>query len=189
MLFLAGLALFFVPHFYTSFRSRAEGQDIRRKWGEAKYMGLYSLVSLAGFVLIIIGFGATRPSPVLFEAPLWGQHLNLILSSLALILIIASQFPAGHIKQKLKHPMLVGIKLWALGHLLSNGELNSVILFGLFLAYAVIDRIAVKRRGDFGPVGVKADAKFDILSLVIGGAVVLAFIVFVHPKWIGVPVM
>ena len=85
--------------------------------------------------------------------------------------------------------MLVGIKLWALGHLLSNGELNSVILFGLFLAYAVIDRIAVKRRGDFGPVGVKADAKYDILSLVIGGAVVLAFIVFVHPKWIGVPVM
>ena len=189
MMFLAGLALFFVPHFYTSFRSRTEDRDIRKNWGETKYMGLYSLVSLAGFVLMIVGFGAMRPSPVLFDAPAWGQHLNLILSSIALILFVASQMPPGHIKQKLKHPMLVGIKLWALGHLLANGELNSVILFSAFLAYAVIDRIAVKRRGDFGPVGVKADAKWDILALVIGAVIILAFITYIHPKWIGAPVM
>ena len=189
IMFLAGLALFFVPHFYTSFRSRAEGSDIRKNWGETKFMGLYSLVSLAGFVLMIMGFGAMRPSPVLFEAPVWGQHLNLILSAIALVLFVASQMPPGHIKQKLKHPMLVGIKLWAFGHLLSNGELNSLILFGAFLAYAVIDRIAVKRRGDMGPVGVKADAKWDILAIVIGGAIVLAFITYIHPRWIGVAVM
>ncbi|HBN94351.1 MAG TPA: NnrU family protein, partial [Hyphomonas sp.] len=90
----------------------------------------------------------------------------------------------------LKHPMLVAVKLWALGHLLANGEWNSIILFGSFLAYAVIDRIAVKKRGDNGPPGDVAVSNMgDIGALVIGTGVYVAFVFHLHQWLIGVPVV
>ncbi len=188
-IFLLGLAIFFVPHLFSSFRDRSDGKDLRRKIGYNTYMGIYSVITLVGLVLMIKGFGEMRPAQVLYEAPSWGMHLNLIFSFLALIFFIAANFPTGHIKKTLKHPMLVGVKLWAVGHLLSNGELNSVMLFGAFLAYAVIDRIAVKRRGDLGPVAKTPHAKWDILSVTLGVFVTLIFVYYVHPNWIGVPVL
>ena len=188
-IFLLGLVIFFIPHLYSAFRSREEGRDRRKNMGENKYMGLYSVVALIGFVLMIKGFGDMRPSQVLYEAPSWGFHANTLLTPIALILFIASQFPAGHIKKRLKHPMLVSIKLWALGHLLSNGELNSVILFGAFLAFAVIDRIRVKRRGDMGAANAVATAKWDVIAVILGVSVTVLFVFYAHPKWIGVPVM
>lgn len=186
-LLLAGLVIFFGVHLYSAFRSRNPDQDLRKRLGEKSYMGLYSLVSLAGFVLIIMGYGAMRPAPVLYAAPEWGRLLNLALMPVALIMLISSQMPAGHIKKTLKHPMLVSVKLWAVLHLLSNGELNAVILFGAFLVYAVIDRIAVKRRGDMGSANAIPQVKWDIVAIILGLGIYMAFIMGLHTILIGVP--
>lgn len=187
---IAGLVVFFGAHLYSALRSRADGRDMKVKMGEGAYMGLYSLVSLIGFVLIIYGYGAARPSAIVYQPPEWGQHLNMALMLPAFILFVASQLPTGWIKKATKHPMLVSIKLWALGHLLANGELISLLLFVSFLAYAVFDRIMVKRRGDTGPA---ADATVsigaDVVSVVLGGALYLGFFVWLHEILIGVPVI
>ncbi|MEO0465093.1 MAG: NnrU family protein [Pseudomonadota bacterium] len=184
---IAGLLVFFVPHLFSSFRTRAEGADLRQSMGQLPYMGLYSLVSLVGFVLIVWGYGAARPSEVLYTAPTWGRHLNYLLMPIALVILVASQVPKGYIAKTLKHPMLVAVKIWAVGHLLANGELNSVLLFGAFLAYAVIDRIAVKRRGDLGAVA-QPNVMGDVISVVVGLGAFVALLLWLHPVLFGVPV-
>ncbi|MCI4645614.1 MAG: NnrU family protein, partial [Hyphomonadaceae bacterium] len=179
---LAGLVLFFGAHLFSAFRSRAPGQDLRQKLGYGPYMGLYSLISIAGFVLLIMGYDAMRPAQVLYTPPVWGRHLNYILIPLALIALVTAYLPTGHIKKILKHPMLVAVKLWAFGHLLANGDVASVLLFGSFLAYAVIDRIAVKRRGDIGPrAETVASPLADLGAVVIGLGLAVAIIVWLHP--------
>lgn len=188
-LFIAGLVIFFGLHLFTSFRSRVPEQDIRKKWGEAKYMGLYSVISLIGFVLIVMGYGDMRPSTVLYTPPMWGAHINLLLMALALILFTASQMPAGHIKKTLKHPMLVSIKIWAIGHLLANGELNSVLLFGVFLAYAVISRIKAKRRGDMGAANAVPRPMWDLIAVFVGLGLYAAFALGLHGTLIGVDII
>ncbi len=188
--FILGLVIFFGAHLFTTFRSREPGKDIKAKLGYGPYMGLYSLVSLVGFVLIFWGFGATRDAGSLYMAPSWGRHVNLALMLPALILLVASQLPTGAIKKAVKHPMLVAVKLWAFGHLLSNGEINSVILFGSFLAYAVIDRIAVKKRGDNGPgKDAAASVMSDVGAVVIGGGLYVAILIWLHPILFGVAIM
>jgi len=186
---LAGLALFFIPHFYSAFRSRTPGKDIKERMGEKPYMGLYSVLSLAGFALFCIGYVKARPSDILYTPPSWGAMANIVLMLFALIFVTASQLPAGNIKKRLKHPMLVSVKIWAIGHLLANGELNSVLLFGTFLVYAVIDRIRVKRRGDVGAALAVPDTKWDIISLLVGGGLFAAIILWLHPLLFGVPVI
>ncbi|MEL7539335.1 MAG: NnrU family protein, partial [Pseudomonadota bacterium] len=102
-------------------------------------------------------------------------------------LLVASQIPAGHIKKLSKHPMLLAIKLWAVGHLLANGELNSVLLFGSFLAYAVFDRIMVKRRGDNGPNSdIALKPLMDLVSVLLGLGVWAAIAIWLHPILFGV---
>ena len=191
MLYLIlGLVIFFGAHLFTTFRSREPGKDIKAKLGYGPYMGLYSLVSISGFVLICWGFGATRDAGSLYMAPSWGRHVNLALMLPSLILLVASQLPTGAIKKAVKHPMLVAVKLWAFGHLLANGELNSVILFGSFLAYAVIDRIAVKKRGDNGPARDAAvSVMSDVGAVVIGGGLYVAILMWLHPILFGVAIM
>ena len=189
-LFLLGLAIFFGLHIFSAIRSRAPESDLRQRLGEGTYMGLYSLVSLAGFVMIVYGFGAARGAGVLYTPPIWAQHLNLVLMIPALILLVASQLPAGHIKKISKHPMLLSIKIWAVGHLLANGELNSVILFGSFLAYAVFDRIMVKKRGDNGPgPDVKLSPLMDGISVIVGLGAWAALAFWLHPILFGVRVI
>ncbi len=191
MLYLIlGLVIFFGPHLFTTFRSREPGKDIKVKLGYPTYMGIYSLVSIIGFVLICYGYAATRGAGILYTPPSWGQHVNMLLMLPALILLIASQLPTGAIKKATKHPMLVAVKLWAFGHLLANGELNSVILFGAFLAYAVIDRIAVKKRGDLGPAkDAPSSVMADVGSVLIGALVYVAFVLWLHQMLIGVPIV
>ncbi|MFN3211970.1 MAG: NnrU family protein [Henriciella sp.] len=186
-IYLAGLALFFGVHLYSALRSRETDKDLRERMGYGPFMGVYSLVSLLGFGLIIYGFGATRGAGVLYTPPSWLAHINLLLTVPALILLVASQVPAGYIKKVTKHPMLLAVKLWAFGHLLANGELNSVLLFGSFLAYAIFDRIMVKRRGDNGP-GPETTLKpmMDVLAVGIGLAVWAAFALWLHPILFGV---
>ena len=189
-LFLLGLAIFFGPHFYSALRSRDPDSDLRKRMGEGPYMGTYSLVSLLGFGLIIYGFGASRGAGVLYTPPIWTQHLNLVLMIIALILLVASQLPAGHIKKTMKHPMLVAVKVWAIGHLLANGELNSVILFGSFLAFDVLDRIIVKKRDDNGKgPDREMNHVMDGVSVVVGLAVWAALAFWLHPILFGVRVI
>ena len=191
MVFLIiGLVLFFGAHFYTTFRSRDAVHDIKHRMGAGPYMGLYSVVALIGLVLIVYGFDAARPSTVLWSPPVWTRHLNMLLTLPALILLVAAYTPTGHIKKAVRHPMLAGVKLWALGHLLANGELNSLLLFGSFLAYGVIDRIALKKRGDNGPPkSVPAKGLGDVMAVVIGVGAWVAIAFWLHPILFGVAVI
>lgn len=186
-LFLLGLAIFFGAHLFSALRSRDPDSDLRKRMGEGAYMSGYSLISLLGFGLIIYGYGATRGAGVLYAPPIWTQHLNLLLMIIAMVLLVASQLPAGYIKKTMKHPMLVAVKVWAIGHLLANGELNSVILFGSFLAYAVFDRIMVKRRGDNGPgPDITLNPVMDGVSVIVGLAAYAALAFWLHPILFGV---
>ncbi|MGB3627167.1 MAG: NnrU family protein [Henriciella sp.] len=191
MIFLiAGLIVFFGPHLFSTFRSREPGKDLRARLGQGPYMGLYSLVAIAGLALIVYGYGAMRPAAIIWQPPVWTTHLNIVIQLLAWPIIFAANLPTGYIKKTLKHPMLVGVKLWAVGHLLANGELNSIILFGAFLAYAVIDRIAVKKRGDNGPpASVQPNVTGDILAVVIGVGLWAAMIFGLHRILFGMPVL
>ena len=187
LMFLAGLVIFFGVHVFSAVRSRAPDKDMRARMGYGPFMGLYSVLSIIGFVLIIYGYGATRGLGLLYNPPTWLAHINLVLTIPALILLVASQLPAGYIKKATKHPMLLAVKLWALGHLLANGEINAVILFGSFLAYAVFDRIMVKRRGDNGPgPDATLNPMMDVISVVAGAAVWAAIALWLHPILFGV---
>ncbi len=183
---IAGTILFFAAHFYSSFRTRVPGRDIRARMGTMKYMGLYSLVSGLGFALMLWGYGLARPSPQIFTPPDWGVHVTMALMLPALILLMAAYVPRGYIKHTIKHPMLLAVMLWSFGHLLANGELNSLILFGSFLAYVIIDRIAVSSRNL--PVK-KASIAGDLYAVIIGTAIYVLFVKHLHELTIGVPIM
>jgi uncharacterized membrane protein len=186
-IFVLGLVLFFAIHIFSAVRNRAPEKDIKVKLGYGPYMGLYSVASIIGFVLICYGYGATRGAGVLYVPPIWMQHINLLLMVPALILLVASQLPAGKISKIAKHPMLLAVKIWALGHLLANGELNSVLLFGSFLAYAVFDRIMVKKRGDNGPgPDATLNPAMDLVAIVVGLGVYAAIALWLHPILFGV---
>ncbi|NWG93094.1 MAG: NnrU family protein [Parvularculaceae bacterium] len=175
-LFLAGLAVFFGTHLWTAF-ARKGREKLIANLGAGPYKGLYSLASLAGFALIILGWPGADAS-VLYAPPAWGRHAAFALTLLALILITAAYLPRGKIAATAKHPMLAGVKLWAFGHLLANGEVRSVILFGAFLAYGVIDRIAVKKRGE--PTPTAGPAANDAIAVVAGAALWAAIYFFLH---------
>ena len=187
-LFLTGLAIFFGLHLYSAVRSRHAEYDLKKRLGYGVFMGGYSVISLIGFALIVYGYGATRGIGLLYSPPIWMKHVNLALMIPAMILLVASQLPPGRISKATKHPMLLAVKLWAAGHLLANGELNSLILFGSFLAYAVFDRIMVKQRGDNGPgPDVALDAKMDGVALIAGLGLWTAIAYWLHPILFGVP--
>lgn len=153
--------------------------------GEGRWKGLYTLVSLVGFVLIVWGYGMARPdAPLLYEPPVWMKHIGVALMPFAFISLAVSLFPAGRLKPMLKHPMLLSVKIWAFAHLLANGDLASLLLFGLFLAWAVADRISVKRRGNGVPA--PGPVTWDILGVAAGVVLYLLFVWRLHEWLIGV---
>lgn len=148
----------------------------------------YSVVSLIGFILIIYGYMEARANPiVIYTPPLWMRHLVMLLMVPVFPLVVASYTPSK-IRQTLKHPMLVAIKLWALSHLLANGMLADLLLFGSFLAWAVITRISIKRRNE--PLkSFSARPLFDIASIILGLAAYGLFVVWGHSLLIGMPLI
>ena len=183
---IAGLLLFFAAHTFTMFRSAREA--LLARLGALPYRGLYSLVSLAGFVLIVHGYGHARVSPIDIWLPPSGlKHLTMLLMLPVFVLLAAANMP-GHIKARVRNPMLLAVTLWALAHLLINGHLASLVLFGAFLAYSVIDLIAVKRSGR-SPVVAQPRMVFDVVAVVIGLAIYGAFVMGLHSKLIGVPIL
>ena len=188
MLYLIlGLVIFLGVHsveiFSPTFRSRAVA-----RLGEGPYKGLYSLLAIVGFVLLVWGYGVARQDPVLLYAPpIWVRHLTLLLMLPVFPLLFAAYLP-GRIKTATKHPMLASVKIWAFAHLLANGMLADVLLFGGFLAWAVVDRISVKRRAVVRPVPGPPPGKLNDVIAVVGGlAVYVAFVFGLHTWLIGVP--
>ena len=151
------------------------------------YRALFSVVSLLGLALVVWGF-AKAPVVQIWAPPVWTRHLALLLMLPVFPLLFAAYLP-GKIKAKVRHPMLAAIKFWALAHLIANGDLASIILFGSFLAYAVVDRILVKRRGGAELVLAVSEAEArrnDLISLGAGLALYVAFLFWLHPLLIGV---
>jgi uncharacterized membrane protein len=191
-LLVLGLIVFLGVHSFSM--ARGARSSLIARIGEGPYKGLYSLLSLAGIIMISIGYGQYRASgyiPV-WDPPVWTRHLTLLLVWIAFVLFVAAYLP-GHIKHRLKHPMLAGVKIWALAHLLANGDLGSILLFGSFLAWGVAARISVKRRDvaaqHGGPAAAPAGFRNDVLAVVVGTAVYVAFVVWLHPALIGVSVL
>lgn len=163
------------------------------QWGENAWKGLYSVISLVGFVLLVWGYGMARPdAPVLYEPPAWMKHITELLMLFAFIFLGVYIARPGKLKPALKHPMLIAIKTWALAHLLANGDLASLILFLSFLAWAVVDRIAIKRQERAGlaaPYISPGPASNDVIAIVIGLVFYGLFVWKLHVLLIGVAPM
>jgi uncharacterized membrane protein len=185
---ILGLVLFLGIHVFITRRDARA--DVIAQIGEGGYKIGFSVISLLGLALIIWGFATYRATGWIdvWYPPLWIKHLTIALMLPAVIMVAAS-YIRGRIYTTLKHPMLAGIKLWALSHLLANGDLGSIILFGSFLAWAVFDRISLKRRADSGappiPVGGVGN---DAIAVAVGLVAYLALGFAFHPVVIGVPV-
>jgi uncharacterized membrane protein len=187
VLLILGMVIFFAAHVFTTMRGRRAALIARI--GEGPYKGLYSLVSLAGLVMIAYGFGVWRAggSAQLWYPPVWTKHIALVLVPIAAILIVAAYVPS-HLRTRMKHPMLTAVKIWALAHLLANGDLAGIVLFGGFLMYAIYDRIAVKERAAPIPPA-PADWKGDVVAVAGGLALFLVLGYVFHPYVVGVPVI
>lgn len=185
-LLVLGLVLFLGIHMLTTLREPRAA--LIGRLGEGPYKGLYSLVAAIGLVMIVWGFGRYRSDGYvqIWNPPFAIFHpIALVLLWFALVALAATYAPPGRIKSILRHPMLVAVKAWALAHLLVNGDLGSLLLFGSLLVWAVYDRIAVKRRGDQGAAGVESFGRNDVIVIVIGTIGYVA-ILWLHDSIIGV---
>jgi uncharacterized membrane protein len=184
---ILGLAAFIGTHVVTTRRDTRAALIARL--GEGPYKGLYSAASIIGVVLIGWGFGVYRATGWIdiWYPPTWTRHVTALLVLIASICVVAAYSP-GRIKTTLKHPMLAGVKLWAFAHLISNGDLGSIILFGSILGWAVFDRISLKRRSDPGAPPIPVGGPMKDMVAVVGGTVLFLVLGFLfHPYVVGVP--
>jgi uncharacterized membrane protein len=187
---ILGLVVFFVPHLFTLQRQWRTAAITRL--GEAPYKGIYALVSSVGLGLVILGFGRYRAGGMIpvWDPPVFTRHIAIALMWPALVLLTAAYLPPGEIKRRAKHPMLAAVKIWALAHLLANGDLGSILLFGSILAYAVVDRIALKHRQPPAFLALaQANRAADLMAVVAGSLLFALIAVYLHPLLIGVPVL
>ena len=189
MLMIVGLILFLGVHLLPTVPEVRDG--LRDRVGAGAYKGIFSVLSLIGFAIIILGYHKMQlnpgKNPVLWDPPVWTRHIALLLMLPAMIFLVAANVPS-RIRTAVKHPMLLAIKLWALAHLLANGDLASLILFGSFLAFAIYDRISVKKRGALGPLGDKQAPSpvNDVIVVGVGLALYAALVLGGHQWLIGV---
>lgn len=188
LVLVLGLAVFFAAHLFTMWR--APRAALMARWGGGPYRIGYSLVSALGLFLIIWGFGRYRAAGMipLWDPPLWTRHLALVLMIPAMILLVATYAP-GEIKRRARHPMLAAITIWAFAHLIANGDLGSLVLFGLFLGWAVVARIAAERRVDAPTPVAPGGRTGDTVAVGAGLAAYVLFATYLHPALIGVPVV
>jgi uncharacterized membrane protein len=184
---ILGLVLFLGVHSLRVFADDWRSRQLAR-WGELRWKGFYSLVSLFGFVLLVWGFALARQQPtLLYVPPPVLRHLNALFTLLAFVLVAAAYVPRNHFKARLGHPMLLGVKIWAFGHLLATGMLHDVVLFGAFLLWAIVLFAASRRRdrrtSTVHPAGT---LKGDASTVLIGVVAWLAFALWLHLWLIGV---
>jgi len=184
---ILGLIVFLGAHAFVSMRNERAG--LISRIGRGPYLGLFALVSIVGLVLIGFGFARYRAEGLIpvWYPPAWTRQIVVAAMWPASIAVVAAYIP-GDIKRVLKHPMLVGVKIWAVAHLCANGDLGGMILFAAVLAWAVYDRITLKRRSDPGappiPLGGRRN---DIIAIVVGTILYLALGFVFHPIVIGLP--
>ncbi len=156
--------------------------------GDGPWKGLYSIASAIGLVLIIWGYGLARQNPVvLWFPPEWLRHVAITLNLIAFILFAAYLVPGGWMKARLGHPMILSVKVWAFAHLIANGTLVDVILFGAFLVWAIVAYAANRRRDRAtGTIRVAGPARNDAIAVVVGVAIWAAILWRVHQWVIGV---
>ncbi len=143
---ILGLVVFLGAHSTRIVADRWRTAQMQRL-GAGAWKGIYSLVSLGGFGLVVWGFGLARQEPVaLWIAPVAMRHVAALLTLIAFVFLAAAYVPRNSIKSRLHHPMLLGVKTWAFAHLLANGRLADLVLFGAFLAWAIVCYAAAKRR-------------------------------------------
>jgi uncharacterized membrane protein len=185
-LLVVGLLLFLGAHSVRIFAPRWRDRQIGRL-GEKVWKGLDSLVSLIGLVLIIVGFGAAGEQEPLWRPPFFMAHITALLVLFAFILVAAANVPRNHLKAKLGHPMVVGVKVWAFAHLLANGQPRDILLFGAFLVWAIVD-FAVSRRRDRldGVVYPAGTVKGTVIVFAGGLAGWALFAFYLHRLLIGV---
>lgn len=186
-LLVLGLVLFLGMH-----ASRVFAEDARQRFiaqrGLNTWKGLYTVVSVVGFVLIVWGYGQARLQPlVLWGSPMWVRHLASLLTLVAFVLLAAAYVPRNAIKARLGHPMVLGVKAWALAHLVANNTLADLLLFGGFLLWSVLSfRAARARDRAAGAVALPAQASGTAITVVVGVAAWAVFAFWAHGAWIGV---
>jgi uncharacterized membrane protein len=187
LVLVLGLIIFLGLHSVRIVADDWRKQQIARI-GANRWKGIYSILAIVGFVLIIWGFGLARQHPVLvYLPPLWLRHLNALFMLVALILFAAARVPRNHIKAKFGHPQVLAVKTWAFGHLLATGMLHDLVLFVPFLIWSVVLFIVSRRRdrrdGTVYPAGT---LKGDVIAVVVGVVVWALFAFWLHTLLIGV---
>lgn len=184
---ILGLILFLGIHSVRIVADDWRGRMLTRV-GEGPWKGLYALTSAAGFGLIVWGFSLARQQPIpVWTPPLGLRHAASLLTLVAFILVAAAYVPGNAIRARLHHPMVLGVKAWALAHLLANGQLAHLVLFGAFLAWAVFDFRSLRQRDrSAGITYAGGHALGTLLTLALGTVAWAAFAFWLHGWWIGV---
>lgn len=182
---IAGLVIFLGIHSLSIVNAPLRDR-LATRLGRVGWMAVYSVIAIVGFVLIVKGYAAARLDPtVLYVPPTWLKHVSLLLLVFVFPLLLAAYLP-GRIQDAARHPMLLATKIWALAHLLANGMLHDVVLFGAFLAWAVADRISLKRRTqDWVPAAPRGKIN-DVIAIVGGLALYVWFVMHGHAWLFGV---
>jgi len=185
LLLVSGLALFFIVHMIPLLRPDIKS-DITAKIGVLPFKGIFSLVTLGGFVAIVLGWQSSEVS-LIYAAPSWGLHVTHLFLLVGIILFIASNAPTN-IKRVLRHPQLIGLSLWGIGHLFSNGESRSIVLFGGMVLFALTAIWASNKRDGEWVKKAPVSRVMDIVTVTIGLAV-FATAAYFHQSFTGIPIL
>lgn len=188
LVLLLGLVLFLGVHSLRIVAEPWRTRVLAQRGGEKRWKLGYTLVSLAGFALIVWGYGLARQQPMpLWEPPAFMRHVSALLMLPSFVLLAAAYVPGNRLKTRLHHPMVISVKVWAFAHLLSNGTLADVLLFGGFLLWAVFSLRAARRRDRSQRIRYSGDsAAATLLTLVIGVGAWAGFAFWAHAWLIGV---
>lgn len=184
---IIGLVLFLGAHSIRMVADAWRTQAIA-SWGEKPFKGVYTLIALVGFYAMVTGYAEARLQTVaLWTPPIATRHISVLLMLLASVLMAAAYVPRNHLKLRMGHPMVLSVKVWALAHLLANGNLADVVLFGSFLLWSVFNFKAARARDRAAaPLQTNAKTSATLLTLLIGVAMWALFVFYLHAQWVGV---
>lgn len=184
---LIGLVLFLGVHSLRMLAPQWRERQIESS-GKNAWQGIYSVVSLASLAIVIYGYAYYQPqAPIIYVTPDWMRHLAFLFMAVSFVSMMIGNLPTGRLKPVLKHPMLLAVMIWAFTHLLVNGDLASIVLFGSLLAWSVWNRIAVSHREEVSPQA--GPVIYDFAAIVSGLVIWALFVWKLHEWLIGVPLV